>query len=39
MDAPAAIAAMVTRHPTFPAVSRVSHEGREDLWISRAHYD
>ena len=31
--------AMVTSHPTFPAVSRVSHEGREDLWVSGAHYD
>ena len=31
--------AMVTRHPTFPVVSRVLHEGREDLWVSRAHYD
>jgi hypothetical protein len=31
--------AMVTRHPTFPAVTVLSHEGRDDLWVSRAHYD
>jgi hypothetical protein len=31
--------AMVTRHPTFPAVSRVTHEGREDLWVSQAHFE
>lgn len=30
---------MVTHHPTFPAVSRVSHEGGDDLWVSRAHFD
>ena len=31
--------AMVTRHPTFPAVTPRSHEGREDLWVSQAHFE
>jgi hypothetical protein len=31
--------AMVTRHPTFPSVRPLSHEGRDDLWVSQAHYE
>ena len=31
--------AMVTRHPTFPAVTPRSTEGAGDLWVTHAHYE
>jgi hypothetical protein len=30
---------MSTGHPTFPAVTPVSHEGIEDLWVTQAHFE
>jgi hypothetical protein len=30
---------MVTRHPTFPAVTVRSHTGEGSLWVSQAHFE